>query len=263
MDSLTKKIHFLEFMQKHNINSVEYYLNNYLKNQKLENNQEDDPAQIGNSTIRKVNTNLGNVSQDDEEIIPYNINEHEMPLLDEENIIKILKNNDYFQDQTNDIFNLVLNETIYISVFKGMKIYDINDTSNYFFIINKGSVNLEKNEKNKQNNGNNYKKTFGPWESFGEISFYNGKTRNEVMVANDNAELYAIDSESFRELIKRNNEIVLKEKYNFLNNISIFESLDKISKYNVAQKLKKREFSPNTKIIKTGEIGETLYIIKE
>ena len=263
MDSLTKKIHFLEFMQKHNINSVEYYLNNYLKNQKLENNQEDDPAQIGNSTIRKVNTNLGNVSQDDEEIIPYNINEHEMPLLDEENIIKILKNNDYFQDQTNDIFNLVLNETIYISVFKGMKIYDINDTSNYFFIINKGSVNLEKNEKNKQNNGNNYKKTFGPWESFGEISFYNGKTRNEVMVANDNAELYAIDSESFRELIKRNNEIVLKEKYNFLNNISIFESLDKISKYNVAQKLKKREFSPNTKIIKKGEIGETLYIIKE
>ena len=263
MDSLTKKIHFLEFMQKHNINSVEYYLNNYLKNQKLENNQEDDPAQIGNSTIRKVNTNLGNVSQDDEEIIPYNINEHEMPLLDEENIIKILKNNDYFQDQTNDIFNLVLNETIYISVFKGMKIYDINDTSNYFFIINKGSVNLEKNEKNKQNNGNNYKKTFGPWESFGEISFYNGKTRNEVMVANDYTELYAIDSESFRELIKRNNEIVLKEKYNFLNNISIFESLDKISKYNVAQKLKKREFSPNTKIIKKGEIGETLYIIKE
>jgi cGMP-dependent protein kinase len=83
------------------------------------------------------------------------------------------------------------------------------------------------------------------------------------MVANDYVELYAIDSESFRELLKRNNEIVLKEKYNFLNNISIFESLDKISKYNVAQKLKKREFNPNTKIIKKGEIGEKLYIIKE
>jgi len=263
LDGLTKKIHFLEFMQRHNINSIEYYLNNYLKAKKLENNQEDDPAQIGNSTIRKVNTNLGNVSQDEEEIIPYNINEHEMPLSDEENIIKILKNNDYFQDQTNDIFNLVLNETIYISAFKGMKIYDINDTSNYFFIINKGSVNLEKNENNKQNNENSHKKTFGQWESFGEISFYNGKTRNEVMIVNDYVELYAIDSESFRELLKRNNEIVLKEKYNFLNNISIFESLDKISKYNVAQKLKKKEFNPNTKIIKKGEIGDTLYIIKE
>ena len=29
LDSLTKKIHFLEFMKRHNINSVEYYLNNY------------------------------------------------------------------------------------------------------------------------------------------------------------------------------------------------------------------------------------------
>ena len=55
-----------------------------------------------------------------------------MPLLDEENIIKILKNNDYFQE-TNENFNLVVNEIIYISVSKDMKIYDNNDLSNFFF----------------------------------------------------------------------------------------------------------------------------------
>jgi hypothetical protein len=81
-------------MKRPNINSVEYYLNNFLKNKKLENNQEDDPAQIGNSPIRIINTNCGNAFQDEEEITPYNINEHEISLLDEENIIKILKNND-------------------------------------------------------------------------------------------------------------------------------------------------------------------------
>ena len=191
-----------------------------------------------------------------------------MPLLDEENIIKTLKNNDYFQE-TNDIFNSVINETIYISAYKDMKIYDNNDLSNYFFIVNKGYVNLTKKESTKQlnvhNNNivNNNKKTYGPWESFGDISFYNEKKRKETMIAQDNVELYAIDSQSFRELLKRNNEIILKEKYNFLNNISIFESLDKISKYNVAQKLKKKEFPANTKIIKRGEVGDTLYIIKE
>ena len=31
----------------------------------------------------------------------------------------------------------------------------------------------------------------------------------------------------------------------------------------MAQKLKKKECPPNTKIIKKGEVGETLYIIKE
>lgn len=127
-----------------------------------------------------------------------------------------------------------------------MKIYDLNDESNYFFIINKGSVNLVKNIKLNENNRENYienneiLKTLGPWESFGEISFYSGKARNEIMIAKENVELYAIDSESCRELLKRNNENILKEKYNFLNNISIFKSLDKISKYNVAQKLKKK-----------------------
>jgi cAMP-dependent protein kinase regulator len=199
-----------------------------------------------------------------------------MPLLDEENIIKILKNNDYFQE-TNENFNLVVNEIIYISVSKDMKIYDNNDLSNFFFIMNKGTVNLIKKESSKQLNTHhknkenheknnldkNNNKNYGPWESFGDISFYNGKQRLETMIATENVELYAIDCESFRELLKRNNEIILKEKYNFLNNISIFESLDKISKYNVAQKLKKKEFPSNTKIIKRGEVGDTLYIIKE
>ena len=262
---LFKKIHFLEFNKKNYTNSIEFYLNNFLKNKNLINSIEFN----NNSPINKK------LSKDFEET-PYNISEQILSLLDEESIIKILKNNDYFQDQSIDIFNLVINEIIYISVNKGMKIYDINDLSNYFFIINKGSVSsakLEvsnkhinahfKSEKEVKENCNTNCRTYGPWDSFGEISFYNGKKRNETTIAQENVELYAIDSESFRELLKRNNEIILKEKYNFLNNISIFESLDKISKYNVAQKLKKKEFPPNTKIIKKGEVGETLYILKE
>ena len=265
---LFKKIHLLEFNQKSSINSVEYYLNNYLKNKNVINGT---VADISNDSLSPINKKMSSHEIE----YPYNLSEHFMPLLDEENIIKILKNNDYFQDQNNDIFNLVLSEIIYITAFQGMKIYDMNDLSNYFFIINKGSVSVNKRDTNKNkydkinpensenNNNNNNKKIFHSWESFGEISFYNGKKRNEEIIANENVELYAIDSESFRELIKRNNEIILKEKYNFLNNISIFESLDKISKYNVAQKMKKKEFPPNHKIIKKGEVGDTLYILKE
>ena len=219
--------------------------------------------QFGNSTINNLNNNtLVNIISQVEDEIPYNISEHQMPLSDEDNIIKILKSKDYFQDQSNEVLSLVLGEILYISAFKGMKIYDLNDESNYFFIIYKGSANLIKNyqpnEKQPKNENitknSDFKKTFGPWDSFGEISFYNEKKRNEIMIAKENIEIYAIDSESCRELLKRNNEIVLKEKYDFLNNISIFESLDKISKYNVAQKLKKKEFPPNTKIIKKGDI---------
>ena len=246
---------------------MEYYLNNYFKNKNVGNGT---VADISNDSYSPMNKKASQESE-----YPYNLSEYLMPLLDEENIVKILKNNDYFQDQNNDIFNLVLNEIMYITAFKGMKIYDLNDLSNFLFIVNKGSVMIDKkstsnknvHSKNREESSkslkNNSKKVFNTWESFGEISLYNGKARNEEIIAQENVELYAIDSESFRELIKRNNEIILKEKYNFINNISIFESLDKISKYNVAQKMKKKEFPPNTKIIKKGEVGDNLYIIKE
>ena len=101
--------------------------------------------QFGNSTINNLNNNtLVNIISQVEDEIPYNISEHQMPLSDEDNIIKILKNKDYFQDQSNEILSLVLGEIIYISAFKGMKIYDLHDESNYFFIIYKSIVNIFK-----------------------------------------------------------------------------------------------------------------------
>ena len=279
-NNLFKKINYFEFVPNKKSHSVEFYLNNVLKNNKSNFPQVGNP-QV-NSSLFRPTSNISNNNKDingngnalNEEEIPFNFSEYQMPIVDEENISKILKLIDCFQDQTEDIINLVINEIIYIKAPKETKIYDINDLSNYYYIINKGTVNLIRNKETRKNSHkdesenfeqNNEKilKTLGPWESFGELSFFNGKKRNEVVISQENVELYIIDSESCRELLKRNNEIILKEKYNFLNNISIFESLDKISKYNVAQKLKKKEFPPNSKIISRGDIGDKLYIIKE
>ena len=265
----SKKINLFEFVPKSDSNSLEFYLNNVLKNNKS-NFPPIGNGQISTSLFPSADKANGNSNE-----IPFVFSEHQMPLTDEENISRILKLIDYFQDQTEELINLVMNEIIYITIPKEAKIYDINDISNYYYIINKGTVNLIKNKETKKINHvkeeeTNFEqknekilKSLGSWDSFGELSFFSGKKRNEIVLAQDKVELYAIDSESCRELLKRNNEIILKEKYNFLNNISIFESLDKISKYNVAQKLKKKEFPPNTTIISRGENGDKLYIIKE
>ena len=138
---------------------------------------------------------------------------------------------------------------------EGKIIYDLNDDGHFFYIIAKGKVVI-----NIQNNLNN---ALTQWHTFGEISLFNEKKREEVIITEEETELYIVDGESFRDMQKRNNEMILKDRYNFLNNIFLFEYLDKISKYNVAQKMKKRESSQNTKIITQGEVGDTLYIIKE
>ena len=225
-----------------------------------------------NINVNLKNTNISKIISTkffDNNDSNFDVLEYQMPLADEKKISQILKSLTYFQDQNQNLIDSLITELEYLTIPKGTVIYNTNDISNYFYIINKGKVKLIKVEKTNEENPEEYKehkkinKIINEWESFGEISFFTGKNREEEAIAEQDIELYLIDSESCRELLKKNNEIILKEKYDFLNNISIFESLDKISKYNVAQKLIKKEYPPNTKIISYGDKGDKLYIIKE
>ena len=198
----SKKINLFEFVPKSDSHSLEFYLNNVLKNNKS-NFPPIGNGQISTSLFPTADKINGNSNE-----IPFIVSEHQMPLTDEENISRILKLNDYFQDQTEELINLVINEIIYITIPNEAKIYDINDISNYYYIINKGTVNLVKNKETKKANhikeeetniehkNDKILKTLGSWDSFGELSFFSGKKRNEIVLAQDNVELYAIDSES-------------------------------------------------------------------
>jgi len=175
---------------------------------------------------------------------------------DEENQIRnSLKNHFVFKDITPDVLNLVINELIYCSFKKGTIIYKEGDEGNFFYIISSGIV--EAVEKG------NFKKKYTQWECFGELSLITQNKREETIICIEDVSVFSIDGLSFRDIQKRINEKILKERFNFLNTISIFESLDNISKYNVAQKIKLKEFKANEKIINRGDVGDNLYIIKD
>ena len=277
-----KKINLFDF--KRTNNTIEYYLNKSLKNitaiKEFNKGNRGSLATINKDNQINININADSNSikysklltskKERREIQNFIISEYNMPLTDQEKISDILKSKTYFQDQNQNIIVTILNDIKYLKVPKDVIIYDSNDISNYFYIINKGKAILKKQKEIKTGKENEeskekeiIKKEINSWDSFGEISFFIGRNRDEEIITKDNMELYLIDSESCRELLKKNNEIILKEKYDFLNNIPIFESLDKISKYNVAQKLVKKEYPPNTKIISIGDVGDKLYIIKE
>ncbi len=175
---------------------------------------------------------------------------------DEENQIrKSLRNHFVFKDITPDVLNLVINELIYCPFKKDTIIYKEGDEGNFFYIICTGSV--EATEKGK------FKKKYNQWECFGELSLITQNKREETIKCLEDVSVFTIDGVSFRDIQKRINEKILKERFNFLNTISIFESLDNISKYNVAQKIKLKEFKINDKIINKGDVGDNLYIIKD
>ena len=227
--------------------TVEHYLNIYYKKKQSISNE-----------VKSMNNNM-KPKDDDKSLnideLPFNFTEHSLSLNDREKITQILKKQIIFQDISQEILSIIECEMIRLVLPEGKIIYDLNDEGDFFYIIAKGKVVV-----NIQNNNNNI---LNPWNIFGEISLFTEKKREEIIITKDKTELYIIEGESFRDIRKRNNEMILKVRFNFLNHIFLFECLDKISKYNVAQKMRKKEFPPNTKIITQGEKGDSLYIIQE
>ena len=101
---------------------------------------------------------------------------------------------------------------IIMTLPEGKIVYDLNDEGNFFYIIGKGKVVV-----NIQNNENN---NLTAWHTFGEISLFTAKKREEVIITKESTELYIIDGESFRDIQKRKKEekrrklikIILKKK---------------------------------------------------
>ena len=180
---------------------------------------------------------------------------HIMTNEEETNLRNALQKHFVFRNITEELLNSVIDEFIFCTFNKGNIIYKEGDEGNFFYVISKGTI--EAFEKG------NFKKKYNPWDCFGELSLITQQKREETVICLENVEAFTFDGTSFRNAQKRINEQLLKERFDFLNKISIFESLDSISKYNVAQRQELKIFQQNEKIIKIGEIGDTLYIIKE
>ena len=234
-------------------NSGEFILNHLYKHKKSINqirketskNMEESPS-INNKETVDIN-----IAEED----LMNMMNHVMTQNEEESIRKSLSKQFVFKDITPDVLNLVMNELIYCPFSKGTTVYEEGDEGNFFYIIASGSV--EAIEKGK------FKKKYSKWECFGELSLITQNKREETIKCLEDVVVFTIDGVSFRDIQMRINEKILKERFNFLNTIAIFESLDNISKYNVAQKIKLKEFDENTQIIHRGDVGDTLYIIKD
>ena len=219
-------------------------------------------SQSGNNIMKMKSSTLNNrnsiilndVNDNSIESIPQYTN-HIMTKEEENNIRNALKNHFVFKDINKNVLDLLVKELIYFPLSKGKIVYEEGDNGNYFYILASGRV--ESYEKGQ------FKKSYSPWDCFGELSLLSHKKREETIKCSEKCEFFSLDGEIFIDIQRKVNESILKERFNFLNTISIFKSLDNISKYNVAQKIQLEEFKDGDRIITKGDIGNNLYIIKE
>ena len=143
--------------------TAEFYLNIYYHKKK------NGVSAMNNEKNKKRLDSNNSLREDDEEIdiedLPFNYKEYSLTQIEEEKIVKILKNQIVFQGVSPEILSVISHDMIMLSIPEGKIIYDINDDGNFFYIIGKGSVvvNIQDNDSNtkfiyrEKKRRNNYK----------------------------------------------------------------------------------------------------------
>ncbi|MCQ2819431.1 MAG: cyclic nucleotide-binding serine/threonine-protein kinase [archaeon] len=184
--------------------------------------------------------------------------DHKPGYEESQTIIESLKNT-LPSNPGEEILNLLLTELHYFKYKKGKIIYEQGDEGDYLYILAAGKVQgISTNEKEEKK-----EKIYSDWDVFGELAYLRSCVREETLTCQTDVSFYTLDCERFRETQTRVSEAQLKERYNLVNSVPLFEPLGNISKHCLCKLIKPKEFKPNEKIIIMGTVGETLYIIKE
>lgn len=148
-----------------------------------------------------------------------------------------------------------MNELIEFKLEKDKVLFQEGDDGNYFYILKEGNLDLiEKGEK---------KKTFGKWDCFGELALLQKCKRTATVKSSTEARIYFLDGHYYRDVIQRVHNSKIKENLFFVDMIPILKSLDIIEKKNIAEIIVKQTFSDKERIICNGELGTSVFIIKE
>lgn len=106
-------------------------------------------------------------------------------------------------------------------------------------------------------------KVFHPGDSFGELSLLYNTPRAANIIGKTKGLLYALDRETFLNIVK-DAAIKKREKYeDFLKSVEILKSLDPYEVSNVADAVKSRKYAKDEYIIRQGEEGDCFYFLEK
>lgn len=138
---------------------------------------------------------------------------------------------------------------------KDKVLFQENEDGKYFYIVKSGVLELLiKNER---------KKLFNEWDSFGELALMQKCKRSGTVRCLTNVELFVLEGQLFRDIVKNLTSTKLKDKILFIDMIPMVKSLDNIQKTNLAKLITLKDFADAEKIIKEGDVGDGFYIVKD
>ncbi len=103
-------------------------------------------------------------------------------------------------------------------MLKNATLFKTGDIGKYFYIVNTGELELIL-------EAHNEKKSYTSGTAFGELALIQKNKRSGTIKCIEDAELFCIDGEVYRNIIIHSNKANLKDRLYFLSLISIFSNL--------------------------------------
>lgn len=134
-------------------------------------------------------------------------------------------------------------------------VFEQNKPGNNFYVINSGKLEVIINQKQVGQ--------LKAGDSFGEMALIHDTPRTATVKTLEKSILWGLDRKTFRKTLELLESANYQENRQFIDTISIFETLTLSQKEALVHAFSTQYFNPSTKIIKEGDPGELLYIIKE
>jgi cAMP-dependent protein kinase regulator len=168
---------------------------------------------------------------------------------------EVLLSHFLFSNFTDDMLSLILDDLIEFNLDKENVLFEKGDDGHYFFFLRRGELSVL--EEGLQ------KRIIKEYECFGELSLLNTCKRTFTVKANSDCSLYMLEGTNYREIVKKLSTENMTQILDYIDQITILQSLDKLQKTNIASLIVLEIYKMNQKIINKGDDGDRMYLVKE
>ena len=141
------------------------------------------------------------------------------------------------------------------------KVITQGEVGDCLYIVETGSLSCYK---ILESGENKFLCNYGPGDAFGELALlYNCPRAASIICSSDESILWALDRETFNQIVKTAAQNKREKYENFLKQVDILSTIDSYELGKICDSLKVGIFKKDDYIIKEGEFGDVFYIIEE
>ena len=207
-----------------------------------------------NSQKKKPIINIDPVTGQESSILKI-LKKHNRDFEDKELIEECLMKHFFMRSLEKQARNEIVKEMSLCFVPEGSTIFKQGMIGTYFYILQKGKVELLINDKSV--------KTLSTGENFGELALLHGAPRSGTIKAVTDCYLWVLERKNFKKIVDHITQSQFNENKKFIQSTPILSCLDINEKNILCSNLYKVSFEPGEYIVKEGEQADCLYIIKE